>query len=353
MINRITFLLLLQSVLFLIIPGFAQDKSGYTASQAFSFSTGKGLLLNVRLLLDHKNMPSLYSAHIATTVCSDSLCKPINLIVYWNLLGHFVDYSTPKNQPLTKFDHVVFTAADHKKLHVILADDRSMLKDYEAEDMIDRNVKVYSNVVDGTTGATNKSFQDVIVQGAVYTVHTLWHIVNGPVAPKILEHTRGLLNDHLIRSMLVSGNNDYQRFILTELPDEQIKAVVPEIIELITDRDEFIPLLALEKIPAGLWEDAATQQLILHKFPNLRLEVQNTLLQKLKELLVYTAGLSILVHSLDKLNKNQVNKVFNLLANNISFVDLSLQKELSALGRSNPLIADQVNEILKSVRNLR
>ncbi|WP_300600914.1 hypothetical protein [Niabella sp.] len=350
MIKRITFLLLLPAVLLSAIPGLAQEKDGYITNPAFSFRTDKGLLLNVQLLSDPEKMPALYAAQIITTVCSDSLCKPVNLRVYWNLLGHFVDYKTPENQPLTKFDHVVFTAADHKKLHVILADDRSMLKDYEAEDMIDRSVKVYSGKVDGVTGATSKSFQDVVVPGAVYTVHTLWHIVNGPVAARILEHTRKLLDDRLIRSMLTSGNVDYQRFILTELPDAQLKNFVPDIIGLIAGKDEWIPLLALEKIPGARWKDAAAQQLILHNFPGLRLEVQNTLLQKLKEQPLHTAALKILVHSLDKLDKHQVDKVFDLLATNILFIDEALEKDLSAQAGSNPLIAPRVDEILKSAR---
>ncbi|MGX5820885.1 hypothetical protein ACWKWU_21995 [Chitinophaga lutea] len=317
------------------------------------YTTDKGLQLNVSLLSDQANVPVLYSAHVATTVCSDSLCKPIDLEVYWDLLGHFADYKTPEHAPLTKFDHLLFTTADHQKLRAILADSRSMLKDYEAEDMIDRSVKVYSSKVDGITGATSASFQDVVVPGAVYTVHTLWHIVNGPVAAEILAHTRSLLNDRLIKQMLSSGNGEYQHFILTALPDNRLKPFLPDIIGLIASKDDFIPYLALEKVPAGLWKDAAAQSSILRGFDSLRLEVQNTLLEKLKAQPLHTEGLKILVHSLDKLNKSQVDKVFDLLANNIAFIDAELEAQLSALAQSNPLMARRADEIMKSRKEHR
>ncbi len=346
-----TFGLLCQIVLFFTIPTMAQEKESYAKTQAFEFLTDKGLLINVELLSDQSRNPAFYSAHIATEVCSDSLCKPIDLIVYWDLLGRFSDYKTRGNEPLTKFDHIEFTAADYQKLREILVDDRSMLKDYEAEDMIDRSVKVYSNKVDAVTGATSKSFEDIIVSGAVYTVHTLWHIVNGGVSAKILAHTKGLLNHALIRSMLLSGNNNYQHYILTELSTDQLKPFAADMISLISSKNEFIPHFAMDKIPVVLWKDTAVQQQILTKFYGVHLEVQNALLLRFKDQKLSTVGLKLLVQHLDQLNTNQIDKVIKIMSNNTEFIDKDLKKGLSALlTHSKPQIAQGVEQILKSIK---
>ncbi|MFA4868631.1 MAG: hypothetical protein WC623_10550 [Pedobacter sp.] len=346
-----TLVLLCQIALFFAIPAIAQEKESYATTQAFEFSTDKGLLLNVELLLDKSKNPIYYSAHIATEVCSDSLCKPIDLTVYWDLMGRFSDYHTREDRPLTKFDHIEFTRADGKKLRDILKDERSMLKDYEAEDMIDRSVKVHSNKMDAVTGATSKSFQDVIVPGAVYTVHTLWHIVNGGVADKILGHTKSILNETLIRWMLRSGNPSYQHFILKELPNDKLKPFSKDMISLIGSKDEFTPHLAIDKIPKELWLDTAVQQEILNYLSNVHLELQNSILLKFKDLKLGSAELMILLRHVDKLNANQIEKVVNIFLNNTEFIDENLKKELSALLiNPKPEVAQGAKEILKSIK---
>ena len=140
----------------------------------------------VFLLSDSLNRPQFYASHLTSGVCDDDLCRPVNITIYWDLLGNFINYRTPPSDPLTKFDHIELTAADHKKLHKILADTNSLLRDYAPADMVDKSIAVRSATTDAVTGATIKSFEDDIVSGAVYTVHTLWHFVNGEIPSKIL-----------------------------------------------------------------------------------------------------------------------------------------------------------------------
>lgn len=343
--------LLFHLLLGVVFSAYAQEREVYSRKPAFEFTTSKGLLLQVELLSDQKGTPIFYTAYIATEVCSDDLCKPIKLNVYWDLLGHFSDFKTTQNSPLTKFDHILFTEKDNQKLREILADDRSILKDYEAEDLIDRSIKVYSKKVDAVTGATNKSFEDVIVGGAVFTVHTLWHIVNGGVSAKIRTYTNGLLNDELKKYMLRSGRNTYQHYVLRELPPEKLKAFTPDMIALLSSKDEFVPLFALDKIPVELWKDPATQQLLLSHFGHSHLEIQNTLLIKFKDIKLQTSSLKVLLNNLDKLSDSQIDKIFNIMTNNTESIDGQLKKELSILSNhSKSIIAQRANELLKRIK---
>src|SRR5690606_6322691 len=138
------------------------------------------------------------SAYLETDVCSDELCKPVYITIRWDLLGRFLSYHTDKQHRLTKFDHVELTKDDHARLHAILSDTASILRDYKVEDMIDTTVQLQSLKVDAVTGATSKTFDGATVEGALYTVYTLWHFTNGPVRKRIVEHTASLLSDRFL-----------------------------------------------------------------------------------------------------------------------------------------------------------
>jgi hypothetical protein len=101
--------------------------------------------------------------------------------VYWDLLGNFLRYELPAGESLTKLDHQELTAGDHEQLQKILSDKGSILRDYPAEDLIDRRiVKSTDKKVDAVTSATRVDVKAAVVPGAVYSTYVLWYIVNGP-----------------------------------------------------------------------------------------------------------------------------------------------------------------------------
>jgi hypothetical protein len=326
---------ILSAAFFFNLPLLAQQQRNMPDSlirkEAFAFIGMKDLNTTVYLLSDEAARPLRYTAHIATGVCSDGLCKPVDLVLCWDLLGNFESYKTPPGSPLTKFDHIEFTAEDHKKLKKILADKSSMLKDYEAEDMVDKTVKVYSNKLDAVTGATSKTFQDVIVPGAVYTVHTLWHIANGPVSDRILNYTKGLLDDKLIRQMLKSDRPVYKDFIFSQLSQTELSRFTAELIMLIGDKDPFVPHFAMAKLTDEVWNNPVHQEAILKYFVSASLEVQNAMLHKLADKKLNTNGLRLMTSAATRLNKTQVQKLLIIVENNKSSMTEDLKKELLAL----------------------
>jgi len=292
----------------------------------------------VKLLSDGKGKPVLYTAHLMTAVCSDGVCKPIDIHLYWDLLGRFYRYSTGK-EPLTKFDHDPFTEEDHKKLNEILADKNSILRDYEVEDMIDGTVEVSSAQVDGVTGATGKAFKDASVEGAMYTVYMLWHFVNGDIRTKIYRHTQSMLSEPMIASMLGAGREDYLNFVFDNLTEPQREKFAPQIIALLASKDIYTPHFALQQLTDELLMDPAHQEAVLCYFGSVSFFVQNSLLTRLETLPIHRTGVKLLLESVPDLTTDQLDRVFLLIEKNKGSIDADSLTELKAMRvhGNNPL----------------
>lgn len=306
---------------------------------------------DVFLLSDSINRPQFYASHLATAVCADDLCRPVNINIYWDLLGNFLSYQTPASDPLTKFDHILLTPEDHKKLSKILADTNSLLRDYAPEDMIDKRVVVRSATTDATTGATIKSFEDDIVQGAVYTVHTLWHFANGEIPKKILQQTEKTLDERLTRQLLTSGNAGYQSYILENLTTAQLSKFNKEIRELILSDDTYVPHYAIAKLPSNTWANSDEQTWIMERFTKTAYPVQNALLDKFSQVAFNNNALDLLIDIIPQMQRNQLARTFSILENNIKHNDKKIINKLTILKTSKTeelaALATQLLERLK------
>src|SRR5690606_7567742 len=142
------------------------------------------------------------------------------------------------------FDHEEFTEDDHIKMKEILSNRDSFLRFYTLENLIDTTAQRSSTVVDGVSGATHKSIQNDVVGGAVFSTYVLWHIVNGPVAAKILKHTEDRLNDSLMIQLLESSNYHYQYYALQGINEKDNIRYLPYIIRLVSEGNDYVPYFA-------------------------------------------------------------------------------------------------------------
>lgn len=328
MLGRILIVILLNCGF--IAYGQSVDRNHYQRQLTFQ-KIDSLVTSDIYLLSDTLNRPQLYASNLSSGVCEDDLCRPVNITIYWDLLGNFVDYQTPPSDPLTKFDHIKFTAADHKKLHKILADTNSLLRDYAPEDMVDKRIAVRSATTDAVTGATIKSFEDDIVSGAVYTVHTLWHFVNGEIPAKILRNTGQLMNDNVISQFLDSGNPVYQTYVLQQLQEEHLLRFKEDVFKLMLSHDVYVPHYAIAKLPADLWANTKVQSWIVENFAKTTFTVQNALLEKLVEQRVGLRALKMLVDLIPAMPESQIDKSFSILTHNINIVDRTIIDKLTNL----------------------
>lgn len=309
----------LVGILLLACP-FASMGQEIATDSVFWYEANDSTAVTVHLLNDTAGVPTGYSAHLITGVCADGLCRPVDIHIYWDLLGRFQDYKMSQGHPITKFDHLPLTEDDHAKLRRLLADTSSLLRDYAVEDMIDTTVKLQSGVLDAVTGATNPTFASITVAGAMYTVYTLWHFVNGPVRRQIRQHTQMRLTNELIVAMLQSDRLDYQQFLYERFTDEQRRQFAPVILTLIGHDDPYIPHFAIDQLTRELLADSIVQVGAINYIGTVATPVQNSLLTRIGELSLYEKSMQLILEAVPSFAASQLSNVFAILENNISSI---------------------------------
>ena len=208
------------------------------------------------LVRDPNSGAQFYYQHLYSPVCTDTLCKPVQIYLVFNLAGNYIDYRLDAKHPLTKVDHDPFQTADYKKLHYILYEENSILGQYSKEN-IENLVKPPSETgTDAISGATPATIKESIVEGALYTCHTLWKHAHGELGPALKEHTETeLLDEDLIRHMLQTGDTRLINFSLEHLHRYETSAFRTEFVKLIRSSYSYTANRLIEGIPGELIND--------------------------------------------------------------------------------------------------
>ncbi len=173
----------------------------------------------IYLFYNELSQPDYYFQKVYTPVCRDSECKSVRLTVRWDLLGKYQGYYLDDGLTFTKLDHEPFTEEEYARLHSILAYEQSILGSYTSKDIAellkqDSPVEA-STEVHAISGATPEEIRSEIIEGALYTCHTLWHLCRGETDDLILDYTKQyLLNEEFVHQLLLSGNIEYIKFCL-------------------------------------------------------------------------------------------------------------------------------------------
>lgn len=279
--------LLLCLIIWLSCSVWAQGFTCQVDSVARTVDEYNGVSYTVQLKADEAGNPAFYHAYVFTPVCDDDLCKPVYIDFYWDLLGNYQHYEVPSNHPLTKMDHLVFTPDEYARLHDILQDPESLLKDYQIEELVESTEQVRpGGNVDGVTGATSKSLQAVVIPGALYTCYTLWHIAHGRVRDTIADITESLLSPALLEQFLRSGNYRYQHYALDRLIDGQGN-VEPgfeqDIFNLIASPNVFLAQRVVKAISPDYLQSARRQRWLGQLFIGANYRLQLALLDKFRK----------------------------------------------------------------------
>ncbi|SEN65126.1 hypothetical protein SAMN05216436_11976 [bacterium A37T11] len=273
-----------------------------TSDTTFSSKTiheYNGATYQLKLAFDSVGKPAYYHSSVYTEVCTDSVCKPVFINLYWDLLGNYQRYDFPNGEILTKIDHQPFKEEDYQRLQDILSNENSLLKEFKVEDLIDSSTQRLSDSVDAVTGATNKTIKSEVIDGALYTCYTLWHIVHGRVTDTIRRVTDSLMNSTLLHDFLKGGNYHYQYYALGRVmgqngwPEPEYES---EVLGLLRGDNVFLArnilnqlspdVFAGQKKQTWLWQtfmqaNYALKLAILRKLDGM--ELQAPILQALKE----------------------------------------------------------------------
>ncbi len=156
---------------------------------------------------------------VFTEVCLTGECRPVDVGLYWHFTGKYLGIEVYR-EPLTKTDHSDFSPMDYDRLERILQNEWSDLREYTAEELVEPSGPTKEGV-DGVTGATRKAVSEAAVKDAVYTTHTIWHLIHvgEPEQLALLARSEMAQNPSLVHELLTSTNTDNRNFVLNGIID--------------------------------------------------------------------------------------------------------------------------------------
>lgn len=300
-------------------------------------------------LVSESDKPIYYESNIQTTVCDDEVCEVLFIRLFWDLAGTYVGYDTLSGHPLTKFDHKPFSEKDYVRLHDLLQNDGSILKFKEKSELIDKKEVRASDVVDGTTGATALEIKEEVVEGALYSSYTLWHLAyNGSVKNLIVQTTEDLIDHELLLDFLTSERSDYQLMGVQNLKEQDYYDLESEWLHVLKIG---IPLLrkhVMNNLPESLWEESRIQENICLLISDFDVNSRTLLIKKLAEREhVSSQSLENISMYFTSLNKNQITEFLNMIKDRSDLTLETTQNLSKSLEDSNfkysYLIRDFIN----------
>jgi hypothetical protein len=215
-------------------------------------------------LQDENGIPIWFGRHIFKDVCISGVCKMIRLWLFWDGSGNYLGMQIPEDEPLTKSDHTDFEPADYRKLETILRDTASILRDLKQEDLIiipDTINPYEAYEVDGYTAATQPALSEVVVKDAVYSCHTLWHTVYGPVQDTIFHLLKNRITEEFLAKMLANNKTAYAIWAITSLREnpKYHEKFYPAILKYIASDSSVLVNHALSYFQPEFLADTAVQ----------------------------------------------------------------------------------------------
>ncbi|QQD12003.1 hypothetical protein [Sphingobacterium sp. UDSM-2020] len=303
-------------ILFLFLLSFQSkgQQKPIVPEVSIEYRVNDTLEIQVNLIQDQKTSAYFYHTFLATDICNDKVCLPIQVELFWNLMGEYDHFSVPQGQVFTKFDHQYFDQTDYDLLQEILLDTLSPIRDYAVEEFLDKKEQKYSVELDAITRPTLKVFSNVTVPGALYTVYALWHIVNGNIKQLIRNQLDVVYKQHQFADFFATSNNaSYQEYYLEKLTGDQVVAAEPILVRLLFSHDDYIPHYAWRKLGAAYYADPERYNNLLKDLEKLKPHLQLVVLRSLsrpnlrtKEILMDKAQSTILL-------QNQKELIYKLL----------------------------------------
>ncbi|MCB0689212.1 MAG: hypothetical protein KDC53_21890 [Saprospiraceae bacterium] len=259
---------------------FCQENN---APDSFEVHLSTNRDLTLILVRDDAGIPQFYTSDIFTQVCETAECKPVRIILYWDLLGNYTHYQLPDGFILTKLDHVPFTPEDYHKFMTVLADPYSPLEDLSFSELTGSREKASVQEIDGITGATPKSISNGIVEGAVYTCYTIWHLAHGEISKRIMGLTDSLsTTSFILKNLIQTENSDSRRWAIKKIlnHNDQYPDLVRDILTAFTPTQLFEAKFILTSIPDDVLKKSYAQRILWSQYATLSYNLQIILLER-------------------------------------------------------------------------
>jgi hypothetical protein len=278
--------------------------------KAFLFESEEYAVVDTILVCRNADgIPTGYTTNLNMAVCNDGLCARLVLKMYWDLAGSYTGYDTITGNPLTKFDHKRFSANDYKKLNEILKDKNSILGTVEKDELIDKRIKIKATtVVDAVTGATSQAIKNSVVEGAVYSVYTLWHLVFGSLIDSMRAYTLNVYSMEVAKQLLTSDNYDSQLFAIKQISNSDFEAEFTFLVQVIRRSIPLIKAYIINKAPLPFADKMKNEEFV-SIFPELDTYSKSVFIDRIiKEKNVAIVFLPLMVSQVNFMDSKQIDK---------------------------------------------
>lgn len=217
-------------------------------------------------LTNDKGIPIWFGRKMRKIVCLTGECQIANLWLFWNSVGNYLGFQLYNNEPLTKTDHVNFTSDDYMKLHWILSDSNSILKKIKQDELTTKEEE--NQQIDGTSGATELSLKEYLVENAAYTCYTLWHTVYGNSQDKVKSLLLQKVNPDYISTLLEHDNDELKIWAINQIAsNKDLQAIFNDkIMSLLVGESDLLSLKALNYFTGKNLADYDIQLKLVNRF---------------------------------------------------------------------------------------
>ncbi|MFV0269094.1 MAG: hypothetical protein ACK5HT_18360, partial [Draconibacterium sp.] len=164
-------------------------------------------------VLSNNEIPKYYYRDIKEFPChTENECYMMNVRIYWDIYGNFLQFELGENEALTKLNHKKFSEKDYRKFHKILSNPNSNLKYCKFDNLTLKEAERDFQTVDAVSSATAAGLNFEYIKGAVKTTYSLWHIVHGEVRNEIRQLTNSKIRFDTINAGDTKKNGQAELF---------------------------------------------------------------------------------------------------------------------------------------------
>ena len=189
------------------------------------------------------------------------------------------------------------------------------MKFKQKNELIDKEKVKASDVVDGTTGATALEIKEEVVEGALYSSYTLWHLAyNGTIKNMITAHSQHELDEQLLTHLLDSERSGYKLFAFHNFDEKDFITYKAYLMKSLQEDMPLTRKYILKNIPDELWGTSSVQEEVCALFNVFDVNTRTYLLNKLEETAdVSSLSIEFISTSLTEMNRNQTKQFLTLL----------------------------------------
>lgn len=302
--------------------------------------------------IGENQVPIMYSRKIQTEVCIDGKCRIVHINLFWNITGRYLGFNLPNGEFLSKTEHDPFNTDEYDRLHILLADPRSALANFSIQELVPA-IDSSETKVDAVSSATIAAVLDYIVEGAVYTTYTLWHIVYGPTKREIEKLTSEKLTSEIALELLNSNKLEDQVWVLNHISTKKEISLelLQKLISIISGNDVYLAERSLNALKPELLNKDIQQQLA-SIFKDVGFLQKRLIIQKLKEIPNFDNKTAIIFsEELNNMNGTLTKSTLELfLIHNIENEEIVSEVE-RLLTNKNRFISKQAFLFLKELDN--